>query len=133
VDERHVIGYSKPLAGAFLVLTGLEVAAFVVSGSWLPVALAALTGLLAVLYLVRPFLVLEDGVVKVQNLWGMTRRRFPFGTLADLEVEAGAIVIGKKQRLRFSPRMTSRADLRALAAAVRAARAARAPAPAPPP
>lgn len=130
---RYLIRYHPGWGALFLGLTALELAGFAVTRSWLAIVLAIPTLLLGVLYLTRPFLVLEDGQVKVQNLWGMTRRRFPFGALGDLTVEPGVIVIGK-QRLRFSARLTRRADVRALADAVRAARApASRPAPAPPP
>ncbi len=133
MTARHVIGYSRGLGLVILGLAAAELAVFAVTGSWLALVLAVPTVLLGVLYLTRPFLVLEGGEVKAQNLFGMTRRRFRYGTFAELEIERAAIVIGQRQRLRFSAWMTARRDVDRLAAAVRASRVPPSPAPSPPP
>jgi hypothetical protein len=113
-----------------LVCAAINAALYAMTGSWVQLALGVMLGVVGVLYLTMPFLVVGDRQIQAKNLMGITLRRFPFEDLADLEVSPGAVVItsprGGRQRLKVSRWLVSGADMRRLADAVDAARAARA-------
>jgi hypothetical protein len=127
------IRYHRLWGPLLLTLAAINIAVFAVGGGPIQLGLGMVFGLMGALYLVQAFLVLADGTLTVKNLFGLTLRRFAYGRLADLEVERDAIVLSGptgRQRLKLSLIMIRRADLDALAEAVRAARAAAPPAPA---
>jgi hypothetical protein len=124
------IGYHRAWGPVMLVCAAINAALYAMTGSWVQLALGVMLGVVGVLYLTMPFLVVGDGQIQAKNMMGITLRRFPFEDLADLEVSPGAVVItsprGGRQRLKVSRWLVSGADMRRLADAVDAARAARA-------
>lgn len=124
------IGYHKAWGPVMLVCAAINAALYVMGAGWLQLGLAVMLGVIGVMYLVQPFLVIGDGVIQAKNLMGLTLRRFTYDDLADLEVVPGGLVIasarGGRQRLKVSTWLISRSDMQKLAAAVDAAREARA-------
>lgn len=120
------IGYNKFWALVMLAVAAGGFVLFAMTGSILQLALGAIFVLAAGLWATRPFLVVTDSEIQAKNMTGITLRRFPHGGLAAIEVVPGGIVIGageKRQHLRLSRLVVSRADLDKLGAAADAARA----------
>lgn len=121
-----VIRYHRAWGPVMLGLAALNFVVYAINGTWLQLALGVAMGLLGVLYIVRPFIIIEGTSLKVKNLAGLTMRSFTLDSFEDLEVERDAITItraGQRERLKISRMMTSGGDLDRLAAAVREARA----------
>lgn len=120
------IGYNKLWGVFFLIAGALDLVVYTSTRTTMHLVLGGLLLLIGALYLTRPFLVVGDGVIQVKNLLGITMRRFAFGTLGDLEVEPGAILVGHgrdRQRLKVSKLLIARADMDKLDAAVKQASA----------
>jgi hypothetical protein len=120
------IGYNRLWGPAMLVLAAVNVALFVMTGALLQLFITVMFGILGVMYLVRPFLIVDEHEIVAKGLMGYTLRRFRHDSFADLEVERDAIVMPGRQRLRLPRLMISQGDLKKLASAVRDARAAKA-------
>ncbi|MCA9676944.1 MAG: hypothetical protein H6709_10285 [Kofleriaceae bacterium] len=121
------VRYHRLWGPLFLAIAAGNGVLFTQVGNVMFLVLAGLIGVVGVLYLVRPLLVIEDGHIDVKGLGGGTRRRFAYGDLAELQVEPGAIVVGRgdnRVRLGISRVFVHAGDLRRLAGAVRDARAA---------
>ena len=120
------IGYNRVWGPAMLLLAAVNVVLFVMTSALLQLFIAVMFGIIGVMYLVRPFLIVDEHEIVAKGLMGYTLRRFRHDSFADLEIEPNAIVMPGKQRLRLPRLMISQGDLRKLASAVRDARAARA-------
>lgn len=120
------IGYNKFWALVMLAIAAGGFVLFAMTGSLLQLALGAMFVIAAALWATRPFLVVTDTEIQAKNMTGITLRRFPHGGLAAIDVVPGGIVIGageKRQHLRLSRLVVSRADLDKLAAVVESVRA----------
>lgn len=120
------IGYNRIWGPAMLLLAAINIALFVLGGWLLQLFIAVMFGTIGILYLVRPFLVIDDTTIEAKSLIGYSLRKFHHGGFAELQVERAAIVMAGKQRLRLPRLMISGSDLNKLAEKVREARAERA-------
>lgn len=120
------IRYNRLWGPAFVVLAAVNAVVFAMTGAILQLLLGAMLLVVGVLYITQPFLVIGDGTIHAKNLVGLTIRRFQFGSLAELEVVPGGIVVGgasgQRQRLKLSSWMIAKGDLDRLAQAIEDAR-----------
>jgi len=122
------VRYHRLLGPAMLLLALINVVLFLTSGLFLQLGMTVMFSILGILYLVRPFLIVDDEAIHAKSLLGYTLQRIRHGSFADLEVERGAIVMGAsgaRRRLKLWRPMVAQGDLQKLAAAVREARAAK--------
>lgn len=85
------IRYSKPLAIAALVVGVLLLAVALAGQQWISVFAGAVLTLLGILMLVNPMLTIESGEVRLRNMLGMTMKRFPVSSPADLMLDGKAL------------------------------------------
>ena len=120
------IGYNRIWGPAMLLLAAVNVALFVMTSALLQLFIAVMFAVIGVMYLVRPFLIVDEHEIVAKGLMGYTLRRFRHDAFAELQVERDAIVMPGRQRLKLPRLMISQGDLKKLASAVRDARAQRA-------
>ena len=82
---------SKPLAIAALVVGVLLLVVSLLGPQWIGVVAGAILTLLGVLQLVNPMLKLGPDEVQVCNPLGMTVRRFPVSSPADLAIDGRSL------------------------------------------
>lgn len=85
------VRYTKPLAIAALVVGVLLLAASLAGPQWIGVFAGAVLTLLGILQLVNPMLKVGSDEVQVRNPLGMTIKRFPVSSPADLVIDGKAL------------------------------------------
>ncbi|UPK74110.1 hypothetical protein MU582_16955 [Nocardioidaceae bacterium SCSIO 66511] len=81
------VRHSKPLAIAALVVGVLLLATSLIGPQWFGVFAGAVLTLLGALQLINPMLRIEPGEVRMCNALGMTVKRFPVSSPADLALD----------------------------------------------
>lgn len=81
------VGYGKALAIALLVVGVLLLLVSLLGSQWIGVLAGAILTLLGVLQLINPLLKIAPDEVRVCNPLGMTIKRFPVASPADLALD----------------------------------------------
>lgn len=81
------IGYNRVMAIAFIVVGALLLLVSLLSLQWISVVAGAVLTVLGVLMTINPMIRVEPHEVQMRNPVGMTLRRYPITTPADLAIE----------------------------------------------
>ncbi len=92
MDPHHAIrpqsiGYNRIMAIAFIVIGALLFLLSLLTGQWISVFAGALLLALGVLMTVNPMVRIEPHEVQMRNPLGMTLKRYPVTSSADLAIE----------------------------------------------
>jgi len=92
------VGLNRILAVFLLGTSALNMYVFMATSKTMQLGLAALFGVLGLLYMFGNVLVVTATEVQIKNPLGMTLKRYPIGSIADLELrEKNKLYLGEKK------------------------------------
>ena len=92
------IGYNKIFGVVMLLCALFILGVAVITGKLFPQAITgSILLLLSLGYLMQPALVVATGEVEVKNLLGMTMKRHPLKSLAEVSLRDGRICVGNEK------------------------------------
>ena len=91
------VGLNRILAAFLLGTSALNLYVFMVTSNTMQLGLAALFGLIGLLYMFGNVLVITASEVQIKNPLGMTLKHYPIGSLAELELRDKKLYLGEKK------------------------------------
>lgn len=85
------IGYNRPMAIAFVIIGALLLLVSLLTQQWISVFAGAVLTILGVLMTINPMIRIEEHEVQMRNPIGMTLKRYPVSSPADLAIEGKAL------------------------------------------
>lgn len=85
------IGYNKPMAIAFVISGALLLLVSLLTQQWISVFAGGVLTALGVLMTINPMIRIEPHEVQMRNPVGMTLKRYPITSPADLAIEGKAL------------------------------------------
>ena len=91
------VGLIRILAVFLLGTSALNFYVFIATSQTMQLGLAALFGVLGLLYMFGNVLVITATELQIKNPLGMTLKRYPIGSLAELELRDKKLYLGEKK------------------------------------